>query len=65
MASLTVILKIIRRNMEIVAGSYVRDDELLESLCFSKNLNSSDILKTAQKAAKIYIAIATHSATSR
>ena len=41
--------------MGIVAGSYVRDDELLERLRFSKNLIQVTLLKTAQKAAKIYI----------
>ena len=40
------------RNTEIVAGSYVRDDELLESLHFSKNLIQVILLKTTQKAAK-------------
>ena len=55
MASSTVILKIIRRNTGIVAGSYVRDDELLERLRFSKNLIQVILLKTTQKAAKIYI----------
>ena len=55
MASSTVILKIICRNTEIVARSYVRDDELLESLHFSKNLIQMILLKMAQKAAKIYI----------
>ena len=49
--------------MGIVAGSYVRDDELPESLHFSKNLIQVILLQTAQKAAKFYIAA--HSATSR
>ena len=49
------IFKIIRRNTGIVARSYVRDDELLESLRFLKNLIQVIFLKIAQKAAKFYI----------
>ena len=53
MASSTVVLKIMHRNTGNVARSYVRDDERLESLRFSKNLIEVIFLKVAQKAAKI------------
>ena len=36
--------------MGIVVGSYVRDDELLEGLRFSKNSIQVILLKTVQKA---------------
>ena len=40
------------RNTEIVAGSYVRDDELLESLHFFEKLDSSDTFKNRTKSSK-------------
>ena len=46
MASLTVILKIIHRNVGNVVGSYVRDDGLLESF---EKLDSSDTFKNHAK----------------
>ena len=55
MAFLTVILKIIRRNMGNVVGSYVCDDEPLESLRFSKNLIQVILLKTTQKQQKLIL----------
>ena len=52
MVSSTVILKIIHRNMAIVVGSYVHDDELLERLCFLKKLYLSDTFKNCIKSSK-------------
>ena len=46
--------------MGIVAGSYVRDNELLENLRFSKNLIQVILAKSSKN-----LCIAAHNATSR
>ena len=45
MASSTVILEIISRNMGFIAGSYVHDDECSGKLALFEKLDLSDTLK--------------------